>query len=164
MDPQPTFTDILSGIEKRLESFMSSEEAQEQDSKNGEHKVFLGILGDACNLVRSDSSPASIEHVDAFLNRAVDFGYEGGDLFDYMPSFAHCEEFPEVKDTDDGSVAGMCAYIHFFISSKLRTHSRLIPSIWPVQNDHSVHEKVDGDLYVSHHPPKSTHRHNNPSP
>lgn len=121
MDPQPTSssTDILSHIEKRFDSFASSQEAQDKDSENAEHKVFLGILREACDLVRSDSNIAVVEQVDAFLNRVVDFGYEGGDdgveIFDYMPSFAHCEECPEVKDSDYGSVAGMCEYRRFCI-------------------------------------------------
>jgi hypothetical protein len=98
-------------------------------------EVFLGILSEACDLVRSDSSPAILERVDAFLSPAVHFGYEGGDdgveLFDYTPSFAHCEEFPEVKDTDYGSVAGMGAYRRFaFPASELCTHYPLPLAYW----------------------------------
>jgi hypothetical protein len=117
MDPQASSsTDTLSRIsslEKRFKSFSSSKKAQDQDSEN-EHHVFLGILRETCDLVRSDPSPAFIERVDAFVNRVVDFGHEGVDgeeIFDYMPSFAHCEEFPEVKDSDDGGVAGLCECI-----------------------------------------------------
>jgi hypothetical protein len=132
MDPQPTpsHTDILSHIEKRFDSFASSQEAQDKDSENAEHNVFLGILREACDLVRSDSSPAVVVHVDAFLNRAVDFGYEGGEIFDYMPSFAHGEECPEVKDSDYGSVAGMCAYRRFCISSELVLTVACLPAYW----------------------------------
>jgi hypothetical protein len=131
MDPQPSATSIntLSGIEKRFKSFSSSQKAQEKDSEN-ENKVFLGILRDACDLVRADPSPAVVERVDAFINSVVDFGYAGGgdgiEIFDYMPSFAHSDEFPELKDSDDGGVAGVCAYMNLDISSALDPHVQLL--------------------------------------
>jgi hypothetical protein len=72
--------------------------------------VLLAILRDACMLVHdAEASHAPKETLDAlttqvskFLDDAVNFAYSTDYLFESLPSFAHSDEHPEIKDKCEG--------------------------------------------------------------
>lgn len=123
-------TNGLSALQEKLYGFQADEKAQEEDSEN-QHKVFLGILRDICSLVQeSDSSAPDFQEIvvkaDGLLNDAVDFAYGDGDLFDFIPSFAHSETNPKIpgqivegKDVFCESPGSCAIKITLILSSKL---------------------------------------------
>jgi hypothetical protein len=84
--------------------------------KDGADKVLLAILRDACMLVHdAEASHAPKETLDAlttqvskFLDDAVDLAYSADYLFDFLPSFAHSDEHPEIEDKLENARGGLC--------------------------------------------------------
>lgn len=162
MDHQLVPADILariSELETRFHNFKLRDDGERDGKENRER--FLGILRDTCVLVRDQSSGAEpidaaiVERVDGLINSAVHFGYSAPGLtdpmFEFIPSFAHSIDFPEVKDTtDDGGVEDLCTYISAGLQHALADCS-LLGSLWSIYNVSVVLGKDEGPsrmLYV----------------
>lgn len=86
-------------LEKKLENYKA--EYADSDHEEDTRDVFLGILKDACSLVsEADGFTPDFQdivvRVDALINDAIDFAYGDGDLYDFMPSFAHSDSNPQL--------------------------------------------------------------------
>jgi hypothetical protein len=83
----------------------------DSDDERQMSEEFLAVLRDACSLIRdaelSDASEAISAKVQAFFDESITYAYGEGDLFDFMPSFAHSSEYPEVKDKAEGKIGGL---------------------------------------------------------
>jgi hypothetical protein len=113
----PSIQARIAELDERLDTFIEDEVAQVADEKN-DNKIFLGILRDACDLVRNSGGNNTVDgalvaRVDELINKAVDFGYGDEGNFDFIPSFAHSnrDDCPEVKDTTEWDFAGFCTSI-----------------------------------------------------
>ncbi|KAJ7433995.1 hypothetical protein FB451DRAFT_1380096 [Mycena latifolia] len=88
--------DNLADLQKRIQAFASDPEAIDADSKG--HRVFLGFLEEACNLVRTQDTEdphfeGDLKAVNEAINLTVELAY-GPLEFDFLPSFAHSDGFP----------------------------------------------------------------------
>ncbi|KAJ7728138.1 hypothetical protein DFH07DRAFT_851265 [Mycena maculata] len=84
-------------LRQRMADFSSDPAAIEADSDDG-HRLFLRLLGEACDLVRSQSAghpdyEVAVTTANEILNEGVEMAYGNLD-FDFLQSFAHSEEFP----------------------------------------------------------------------
>jgi hypothetical protein len=106
-------------LEETLEAYKA--EFAELDLGGNHQDVFIGILKNACSLIRDADSSASdfqamVERVDRLINNAVGDAYGPSELYTFIPSFAHSDANPEL----DGKIfdEGMhCALIMFPVSS-----------------------------------------------
>jgi hypothetical protein len=86
-------------LKKKLEDYKTdyAEEDDEGDTKD----ILIGILKDACSLIRGADGFTPdfqdiVNKVDDLINDAIDFAYGDGDLYEFMPSFAHSDDNPEL--------------------------------------------------------------------
>ncbi|KAJ7609224.1 hypothetical protein DFH06DRAFT_1247643 [Mycena polygramma] len=91
----PTF-DAFLALERRLQEFSTDPHAIEVDSDG--HRVFLGFLTEACDLVRSRNPQDSgygdvVDKANEILGQAVALAYAKLEL-DFLQSFAHSAEYP----------------------------------------------------------------------
>ncbi|KAJ6630036.1 hypothetical protein B0H10DRAFT_1984790 [Mycena sp. CBHHK59/15] len=91
---------VCTKLDKMLLDFSEDEQALDKDADDG-HRFFLGILEEACNLARAtdrtDPDFADIvARISQTLNGALDLAYGKVD-FDFLPSFAHSEDYPLLK-------------------------------------------------------------------
>jgi hypothetical protein len=116
-DASLSYSQRLSVLHQKLDAFKADDEAQEEDSRR-EYVHFIGILRDACTIVRdaeaSGASPDTLDdvitQVDSLIHSAVEFGYGDSELFDFIPSFAHSPQYPEVKDQTEACFRGLCEH------------------------------------------------------
>ncbi|KAF8145877.1 hypothetical protein K438DRAFT_1991437 [Mycena galopus ATCC 62051] len=86
-------------LEKRLQTFVDDRKALDVDSLA--HPVFLGLLAEACNLLRAADAgdkeyPAIMGQINETINKAIELGYKRVE-FDFMPSFAHSNAHPALE-------------------------------------------------------------------
>jgi hypothetical protein len=86
-------------LENKLEDYKA--EYAESDHEEDTKEVFLGILKDACSLVREADGftpdfQVIVDKVDKLINDAIDFAYGDSDLYDFIPSFAHSDDNPQL--------------------------------------------------------------------
>ena len=92
----------LAELEGKLRAFIDHGRGGDDDDGSGHSKeVLIAILRDSCNLLRDADVAAPdfkkiVNRVDQLINRGVDYAYNGGDLCDFMQSFAHSEAYPEL--------------------------------------------------------------------
>jgi hypothetical protein len=93
----------LSELEKKLQEYRTQRDGD--DERDDDDKdVFLGILKDACSLIRdvdgfAPDSKEIVDRVDQMLNDAISYAYGDGNLYDFIPSFAHSDSdaFPVLE-------------------------------------------------------------------
>ncbi|OBZ72477.1 hypothetical protein A0H81_07646 [Grifola frondosa] len=106
MSTSTKWLDQVESVHQLLEDFQDyladDEEALEDRSLTDK---FVQILHDACEIVRdaeqNDASDlkAIVEKVFLFLNEATLYAYGDGDLFEFMPSYAHSDACPLIEDS-----------------------------------------------------------------
>lgn len=121
-----SFMARISSIEKTINGFDTDREEA--------GKEFSTLLERLCELIRDaerSSDPSLrkvVAEVDGVLSRAIDVAYGQGDMFDFLPSFAHDETSPLVKDKTSSSFStriGMCLKGHpLLYNHPLRTRIR----------------------------------------
>jgi hypothetical protein len=105
----------IAELEKKLEDYKVAD--AESDHEEDTRKVFLDILKDACSLVREADGFAPdfqniLDKVDGLINNAVDYAYGDGDLYGFMPSFAHSDANPELEGDIFHEEGVFCMYQH----------------------------------------------------
>jgi hypothetical protein len=106
----------LSVLSEKLEGYKADKDAQKED-RDREHAHFVGILSDACTIVRqvvaAGTPPDILEdvkvQVDSVIHDALNFGY-GQRKVKFMPSFAHSPQFPKVKDKTELHLRALCEW------------------------------------------------------
>lgn len=89
--------DAAAAIRHKMADFSRDPVTAETDSR-ARRRVFLGLLNEACDLVRSRDSghpdyEAAMNKANEIINEGVEMAY--GELeFDFLQSFAHSEKFP----------------------------------------------------------------------
>ncbi|KAJ7927652.1 hypothetical protein B0H13DRAFT_2312280 [Mycena leptocephala] len=82
------------GVETRLEAFGHDLKAIDEDARL--HRHFLGLLREACNLLRTADSdttdPRILDRINQTLNKGIRLGYGTSVGIEHMPSFAHSDE------------------------------------------------------------------------
>lgn len=102
----------IAKLKQKLEDYMERNTADSEDkgdsyyddnesASDDNHEDFLGILKDACNLIRGADRLAPdfqdlVDKVDALINAAIGYAYGDGDLYDFIPSFTHSDANPEL--------------------------------------------------------------------
>ena len=94
----------LAELEGKLRAFIvhgNVDDDDDDDDQDGQTRVLIAILRDACNLVREADGFAPdlkiiVDRVDQMINSAVNYAYIDGGFCDIMPSFAHSDANPEV--------------------------------------------------------------------
>lgn len=89
--------DALGALKEKIRRFSEDENAIEANSSD-DHRIFMGFLTEACDLVRScDSEDPGfgdvVSKANEAINEAVWLAY-GNLEFDFLHSFAHSDEFP----------------------------------------------------------------------
>lgn len=94
----------LVALEKRL-AIIEERAADNEDDERPYSKYLTQLLQEVCKVVRdSDQSNASdldavVEKAAQLIDKGVHVGYDGADLFDFMPSFAHESKETLVQDS-----------------------------------------------------------------
>ncbi|KAG8724865.1 hypothetical protein FRC12_001084 [Ceratobasidium sp. 428] len=127
-------------LDQRLAKFLErSTLAVAEDEKEN----FLEILRDTCSFVREETSKQSpnleevVESARRILNKAVQDGYWGSDMFDFMPSWAHDNAANQPLIEDNTGVeqylpmSGVLRWVQLFnVPKGSKEWDSQVPSAW----------------------------------
>ncbi|KAJ7500633.1 hypothetical protein B0H11DRAFT_785998 [Mycena galericulata] len=106
----PSVTESTTTLRQKIADFSCDPEDRDSESESPDSRPgFLGLLGEACDLVRSRATgdpdyEAAVSQANEIINEGVEIAYGKLD-FDFLPSFAHSEQCPVLLGPhyDDGT-------------------------------------------------------------
>ncbi|KDQ56993.1 hypothetical protein JAAARDRAFT_194182 [Jaapia argillacea MUCL 33604] len=96
----------FSDLSERLSTFQEDEDLREEDDGD-QHNFILAIFKDACELVweaeiaKDPQFDEVLLQAKDLINEAINYCYSDSDVFEFIPSFAHSDDYdsPLVEDT-----------------------------------------------------------------